>query len=499
MIEQAKADLSDAGIASLTQALASATTSDALWQAHDAVIAPLKAAFAKPTPVAQTQSITAMPYSYVALSQEERAPQTEDELIDRMVQNIPDKKYEDPRGFAAQAEKQGGAPRHALMSSRGTVKMWLQNISREVGHGFHGPSAIRSLLALEQGRTELAQSLATGSTVAGGNADPGGAPLSAAYIFPLITRMYPKLIIPEIAGVQPMPTPTSKAFYLDFYRIVDGTDANDKRADINTTANPFSSSYANSAGEGQAVAQSRLRLSSVTLTAENKKIASQFSLEEMQDLRAYHGLDAQMELMGFQADEIAREWNLTVTNDMVAQATGSAQTYGTVIPASGGWVQKDWDSYISAYITKVSMDIAKTRYAPITHMVMGPEAAVAFGKSMRWTINSMDAEDPEQFAGTTFYTYTNPSGGKVKVIVNHLWSGANSYKILCLRRGPQWMDTPYVFAPYSDYAIPFWTNPTDFTQQGGIMSRAAYKVLVPGAMGVLTVSPGTTGVQLQNS
>src|SRR5690606_1387357 len=174
------------------------------------------------------------------------------------------------------------------------------------------PQAAMGLLALEQGKIAkaesiLTQSLPTGATVAGGNVDPGGAPLSAPLIFPLIRRVFPMYIMNEIASIQPMDRPEGKIFYRDQLRTEDPAPGQTQRIDLNTSSNPFNSSYADNNVEGSAASIIKLSLQSVTVTAQTKKLAAAWSIEEMQDLRAYHGLDAAQELMNGTAREMAIE------------------------------------------------------------------------------------------------------------------------------------------------------------------------------------------------
>jgi hypothetical protein len=460
---------------------------DALFQTSDTILPVLTASFAVEAPAeAVTQSATHAPKFYVAQSQEETAPQTVGEMFDRMVADLPD----------------GDS---IFRSPRKQVKQAMVNMANSIHEGFNGRAAALGLLALEQGKIEqagdiLTQSLQTGATVSNANEAGNGAPLSAPMIFPLVRRVYPKYIMNEIASIQPMDRPEGKIFYLDTYRTED-PDGEEKRMDLNTSANPFNSSYADNATEGAAAELIRLRLSSVTVTAYTKKLGAAWSLEEMQDLRAYHGLDASQELMNGTAREMALEWNKTVLDDMLQQATAAALTYGKTKPASGFDAQVDWDAYLWVYIQHLDNTIFSKRNGPMTHLVVGLDAALALAKSGRMTFgiggeNGGDMD--EMFPGTTYFGVVNaPNGSKYKVFKTNFWGvgTTNGSKILGLRKGSEWSDTPYVWCPYADYVTPLLTDPADFTQKQGIMSRAAKKVVVPDAMGYITVDT-STGVVL---
>jgi len=481
------ANLNEVGMRAYQTALEKCDTLESLIQTSESLLPHLEATFGKSEEAdkTETQSVTYMPHFFVKQSQEELAPQTVGELFKRMVQDLPD------------GPARPGVPNH-FTSPRMACYQMLCNIAREQQGTFDGRRAALGLLALEQGKIDrakdiLEQSLPTGATVANGNIDGDGAPLSNYLIFPLVRRVFPMYIMNEIASIQPMDRPEGKIFYLDHYR-VDG-EANETRLDLNTSSNPFNSSFSDNNTEGAPALQIRLRLSSQLVQAHTKKLGAAWSIEEMQDLRAYHGLDAAQELLGGIAREMALEWNMEVLNDMLAQATACALTYGTQRPANGFDSQKDWDEYIWNYIQKLDNMIFAKRNGGMTHIVCGVDAALALAKSMRgaFTIGGSDgrAEEMEMYPGTTFYgNISTPNGSRYRVLKTNFWGTGttNGSKILGLRKGTEWSDTAYIWAPYTDYVTPMLTDPSDFSQKQGVVSRAAKKVVVADAMGYITVT-----------
>lgn len=488
----ADASLSEVGMTAYQTALDKCDTLESLIQTSESLLPHMQTSFAKTNaPAAQVQSDTYMPTFIVKQSEEDKAPQTVGEMFKRMVQDLPD------------GPDRPGIPSH-FTSPRKACYQLMCNIARENQGQFSGKNAALGLLALEQGKVDrakdiLEQSLPTGATVAGGNANGDGAPLSNYLLFPLVRRVFPMYIMNEIASIQPMDRPEGKIFFLDQYR-VDGSSA-EKRIDLNTSANPFNSSFSDNGTEGSSAMQMRLRLASILVQAHTKKLGAAWSIEEMQDLRAYHGLDAAQELLGGIAREMALEWNSEVLNDMLAQATAAALTFGTGRPATGFTDQKDWDEYLWVYLSKLDSAIFTKRNGPMTHIVAGVDAALAMSKSMRgvFNFNTNDSGvDGEIYPGTTFYgTVSMPGGGKYKVFRTNFWASGtpNSSKILGLRKGQEWSDTPYIWAPYTDYVTPLLTDPSDFSQKQGVVSRAAKKVVVSDAMGYITVD-NSTGVTL---
>ena len=498
MLTEARDSLDAKGVEMYEQALTEATDAASLMQAHDDWFPKLERNFPKAdAPTGQTQGVTRAPSIWIQHDKAETAPKNTDELLDRLVQHLPTS-YESGGQKDAEAAKEGLVEQSHMVSPRAACRRLLQSIA---GKG-KGRTELNALLALEQGRTDyaenmLSQSLATGSTTASGNVNPGGAPLSAPMIFSLVSRVFPQLIAGEIASIQPMDRPAGKIFFKDALRVYDGTNANDKRIDINTSAQPFDPNFSNNNTEGSFPALVRIRLSSIDVTAVEKKLAAQWTIEESQDLEAYHGLDAQAELVTAISEEIAIEKNMLVLNGMLAAATGTPYTYGTVAPA--GWTQKDWNEEISTYINFMLIDLMTARHNPATHLVMGPKAYAFLSRIVKWTVSPLaqDMNNVPMIAGATYnqmVTLTN--GVSLRIIVTSLWTGANSYKMLAIRRGPTWSETPYVWSPYKEYTTPPFINPADFSTMQGYMTRDAYTAVIPDSMAVLTVAPGQTGVAL---
>ena len=441
----------------------------------------------------------------------ERGPKTVGELLDKMVEFLPDKVEEDPFAFMYQDEESGEV-RHTpdcVKSPRRQLRKYLQNMAEAVDpeSGWNGPASILALWRLEQGydptavqenlqkmtMDQLAQVCADGST----NVGAGGAPQSTIFLFPLVRRVFPQLIATELASVQPMDRPEGKIFYLDAYRISTGVDSLDEGGNTISDrmridrSDSFSDSYSNDPGECESANYIQLRLSSKSVTAVTKKLQALWSIEEVQDLRAYHGLDASSELLNSLSIQIALEWNEIMLKEMLLGATAGNRIFGTTAPS--GYTQKEWDEYLPRYVDAASNDIFQKRNGDMTHIVAGPTAWLKMAATHR--VGTMPAgTNPNQFAGLTLVPFMGISAPNVRTYKTSFWTkSAFSNKILVIRRGDRWSDTPYVWAPYIDYVSPILTSPDVFTQRQGIMSRAAKKVVISDAMSTITVQTGVTG------
>ena len=433
----------------------------------------------------------------------ERGPKTPNELLDLLVADLPDEvPYTGMEAFLQKDENgQPIIPGH-FRTPRRQCRRILQTMAEWQDESWNGKAMFEGLLRLSQGYHPkdvsgwLNQSLADGSTAV----SAGGAPQSAIFIFPLVRRVFPQLIATELASVQPMDRPNGSIFFLDALRVTPGVDqlapdgstvySNRTRID---RSDSFSDSYASDPGEGNTAQLIQLRLNSIPVTAQNKKLYAQWTIEEMQDLRAYHKLDAALELVGNLSREIALEWNQIVLKELLNGATGSNRNFLTTAPS--GYTQKEWDESITRYIDAASNDIFKKRHGDITHIVAGPDAWVKLSAAFRVGTDPRSGPEPEQYAGLTLTPFMPATMPNVKTYKTSFWAGVNTNKIMVIRRGQDWSDTAYVWAPYMDYVSPTLTLPDVFTQKQGIMSRIAHQVVVGDAIGTVTIGAGT-GVPL---
>jgi len=481
-------------------ALDKATDGDiaSLMSASDAILSSLQSVFPAVATGAEeaSQSATYSPQFYSKQSAEEQAPKTVGEMIDNMVRDLPER-------YEGQGIPLHKVPSH-LTSPREACRLLLQNVARITAPSFHGPSAARGLLALEQGKIDRAQdiltqgaeyamqSLPTGATTVAGD----GAPLSNYLIFPLIRRVFPQYILNEIASIQPMDRPNGKIFWLDQYRTEEPSAGEVTRIDLNTSSSPFNTSYADQDTEGETAKIIRMKLSSVLIEAHTKKLGAAWSIEEMQDLRAYHGLDAAQELLAGVARELALEINMEVLNDMISQASAGALEFGTTMPASGFVNQPEWDAYIWNYVSKMENIIFGKRNGGITHLICGMDAALALAKSNRMSVSVATEGDGamnERYPGVAAMNIVSGTGQRYRILKTNFWASGttNGSKIMAFRRGTEWNDVPYVYAPYADFTTPMYTDPLTFDQKQGVMSRFAKKCVTPDAIGTIEVKAQT--------
>lgn len=301
------------------------------------------------------------------------------------------------------------------------------------------------------------------------------------FAFPLIRRIYPRLLAADLATVQTMTQPTGKIFYLDFKRD-DGagnhTTALDSQAD-------FDKDYANSS-EGGTVKEINMEVTDVTVTAIQKKLKAIWTVELQQDLRSYHSLDAENELMTVLGDEITREIDRTLIGEMLSGATAgnvnwNATDAGATVPTE----KRAYAETLYEAIVDANNNIFKKRYRNGNWMIADPDTCGRLEKLQGFTL--ADVSDNQwniQHGGRQLY-------GTLKnrwLIYKDPWFTAN--KILMGYKGDSFLDAGYVYAPYIPfYVTPLLIDPNDFKPRRGIMSRYAKQMVIGDMYSTITVIP----------
>lgn len=192
----------------------------------------------------------------------------------------------------------------------------------------------------------------------------------------MVRPVFPRLIANDLVSVQPMTQPTGMIFYFDilYSPAQIGSPLAYNRVDL--PAN-FSSTYAQAAEEA-AVPQLSLQIEETQVTALTKKLSAKWSLESEQDLFAYHGLNAENELMTALGDEIAREIDRDVIDMLFAGAGAGNITWHYTVPDSGPYSLIDPKAYnrtLMDAITDANNLIFKQRYRNATWIVVGTTTA----------------------------------------------------------------------------------------------------------------------------
>ena len=240
-----------------------------------------------------------------------------------------------------------------------------------------------------------------------------------------------------------------------------------------------------------------IKVDSIAVTAQTKKLKAKWTPELGQDLNAYHNLDAEVELTSILSEQIALEIDREILEDLVVGATAGTLYWsrspglfvnretGQEIGASSAapdftGTVSEWYETLIETINDVSARIhRKTLRGGANFIVCGPEVAniLEFTAGFR---ASVTADDERGSAGAVrvgaiskkFDVYVDPYFLRGVILVG--------------RRGTSFLESGYVYSPY----VPLQTTPTifgpeDFVPRKGVMTRYAKKMVRPDMYGLV--------------
>ena len=240
-----------------------------------------------------------------------------------------------------------------------------------------------------------------------------------------------------------------------------------------------------------------IKVDSIAITAQTKKLKAKWTPELGQDLNAYHNIDAEVELTSILSEQIALEIDREILADLVNGATAATYYWsrspgmflnretGAEIGASAlapdftGTVS-EWYETLVETINDVSAQIhRKTLRGGATHVVVSPEVAniLEFTAGFRANVTA-DADK-----GDIGAVKVGSLNRKFDVVVDPYFP---RNVVLVARIGSSFLESGYVYAPY----VPLQTTPTifgpeDFVPRKGVMTRYAKKMVRPDMYGLV--------------
>ena len=240
-----------------------------------------------------------------------------------------------------------------------------------------------------------------------------------------------------------------------------------------------------------------IKVDSVAITANTKKLKAKWSPELGQDLNAYHNLNAEVELTSILSEQIALEIDQEILNDLInGAAEGAGVRYwsraagkfvnrvtGVEVGASGApdftGTVSEWYETLLETINDVSAEIhRRTVRGGANFIVCSPEVAniLEFTAGFRANV-TVDAN------GTAGAMNVGSISKKLDVYVDPYFP---RNVILVGRRGNSFLESGYVYAPY----VPLQVTPTifgteDFVPRKGVMTRYGKKMVRPDMYGLV--------------
>jgi|9_EtaG_2_1085328.scaffolds.fasta_scaffold00004_73 hypothetical protein len=247
-----------------------------------------------------------------------------------------------------------------------------------------------------------------------------------------------------------------------------------------------------------------IKVDSIAITAQTKKLKAKWTPELGQDLNAYHNLDAEVELTSILSEQIALEIDRELLADLVNGATAATYYWsrapglfvnrqtGAELGASSAapdftGTVSEWYETLIETINDVSAQIhLKTLRGGANYVVCSPEVAniLEFTSGYRANVTA-DADK-----GTIGAVKVGSLSRKFDIIVDPYFP---RNAILVGRKGGSFLESGYVYAPY----VPLQTTPTifgveDFVPRKGVMTRYGKKMVRPDMYGLVIVR-GLTG------
>jgi hypothetical protein len=240
-----------------------------------------------------------------------------------------------------------------------------------------------------------------------------------------------------------------------------------------------------------------IKVDSIAVTAQTKKLKAKWSPELGQDLNAYHNLDAEVELTSILSEQVALEIDREILADLVNGATAATYYWSrspglfvnretgaelgatSAAPDFTGTVS-EWYETLVETINDVSAQIhRKTLRGGANFVVVSPEVA----NILEFTAGFRASVTHDEESGSIGAVQVGSLSKKFDVIVDPYFL---RNVILVGRRGNSFLESGYVYAPY----VPLQTTPTifdpeNFTPRKGVMTRYAKKMVRPDMYGLV--------------
>jgi len=237
------------------------------------------------------------------------------------------------------------------------------------------------------------------------------------------------------------------------------------------------------------IPQVNLDITKQPIEAIPRRLKALWSSEAAEDLRAFHGLDAETELVSGIAQEIALEIDREIINDLYTTALSSTRndTFNLTPPA--GISEIDHLRSMITTISKVSNYIHKdTLRAPANFLVTSPEISARIAQLTThgdfrplWVSGGASPYGPADMPRPL--TQHGQFGiYKVGTLMNK-WvvyedPFFTSDQMLVGLKGASFLDAGYVWAPYIPLQVtPTFLDPADFSFRKGLRTRYGKKVL----------------------
>ncbi len=268
----------------------------------------------------------------------------------------------------------------------------------------------------------------------------------------------------------------------------------------------FESNFQLGSSQSPVIPEIDIKIESIAVTAQTRKLRARWSPELAQDLNAYHSLDAEVELTQILSEQIALEIDREILNDLLTEAVGAnyywSRAPGKFVNKENGNVQdlastlatgpqftgtvREWYETLVETVIDVANSIhRKTLRGSANFIVTSPDVSTIFEASVLYKPNySLDGQGqvsnpfnlgaaPVGTLSNRFTVYKDPYFPRNKILVGY--------------KGGSYLETGYVYAPYVPLIVtPTIFQPEDFTPRKGVMTRYGKKMVRGDFYGTVT-------------
>jgi len=253
------------------------------------------------------------------------------------------------------------------------------------------------------------------------------------------------------------------------------------------TGNPVKAYYYYDGELNTKVPQINLDVKKAAVEAVPRRLKALWSAEAAEDLRAFHGVDAETEMVSAIAQEIALEIDREIIQQLFASSTGTTGTFDRVPPA--GVNELD---HLRAMITTIStvsnLIHKKTLRAPANWIVTSPEVSALLTQLTThgdfrplWVSGGESPYGPVDMP-RPLTQHGQFSIYKVGTLMNKWLVYEDPFftsdQMLIGLKGASYLDSGFVWAPYIPLQVtPTFLDPNDFSFRKGLRTRYASKLL----------------------
>jgi hypothetical protein len=261
------------------------------------------------------------------------------------------------------------------------------------------------------------------------------------------------------------------------------------------------------AGTNTDIAEIDIKVDSIAVTAQTRKLKAKWTPELGQDLNAYHNLDAEVELTNVLSEHIGLEIDQEILGDLVRGAKAGTLYWSrrpgkflnreTGAPISAGSNEdllgadftgtvSEWYETLLETVNDVSANIhRKTLKGGANFLVVSPEVA----NILEFTAGFKAKVTHDDDKGTAGAVNIGSLTSKLEIYVDPYFP---RNVMLVGRKGNSFLESGYVYAPY----VPLQVTPTifgteDFVPRKGVMTRYAKQMVRPDMYGLVVVSDFT--------